>query len=423
VISRRVLPAVVALLLAARGAPAGTSLGCEGLTDLALPDTTITAAAVDPADGSCRVTGVVAPAVRFAVWMPAVAAWNGKLLGVGNGGLGGYVNTLGLPVALARGYATAGTDGGHEGSPFDSSWALGRPDLLADFGHRATHVMTVAAKAIVAAHYGAPAARAYFMGCSSGGRQGLIEAERHPADYDGIIAGAPANPLTALVAMAAWISQVLHADPATALPSDAIALIAAAVVERCDADDGVVDGLIRDPRRCRFRPRSLRCRGGAGEGECLTTAQVKALRRLYAGPRRARPRWAHPRLVPGGEVSAGSDAGPLGEPPTGGWGLWMGDEQPGFLHLIQESFFRFVVFEDPDWDWRTAGAIRRCRRSAASATGGACCGSSASAAPTKCCASSWRRVCSTAPADRARMSSIPSARSSGGWRTTSRRTS
>jgi feruloyl esterase len=344
--------AVAALVATPVALRAGPAPSCEALASLELPETTITRASLEPADGSCRVAGTVAPAIRFEVWMPT-EGWNGKVLGVGNGGMGGYVNTPAMALGLARGFATAGTDGGHAGTPFDASWALGRPDLLVDFGHRATHVMTVAAKAIVAAFYGTAPARAYFMGCSSGGRQGLIEAERYPADYDGIVAGAPANPLTAMVVLGNWVSHAVRARPESVIPVAKLSAIARAVLARCDARDGVVDGVVDAPDRCPFQPRSLRCRRGTPESDaCLTAAQVKAVKRLHAGPKRARPRWAFHGFLPGGEVAAGSDLGPAGDPSIGGWEAWMLGA-PGLHHTIQDSFFKFAVFADADWDWRT----------------------------------------------------------------------
>jgi feruloyl esterase len=345
-------PLVVGLLSAPVAGWAGAAPSCDALAGLTLPDTTITTADINPGDGTCRVAGTVAPAIRFQVWMP-MDGWNGKLLGVGNGGLGGYVNTLGMAIGIERGFATAATDGGHAGTPFDASWALGRPDLLEDFGHRATHVMTVAAKAIVAAFYGTPPARSYFMGCSTGGRQGLIEAERYPADYDGVVAGAPANPLTAMPVIGNWVSQAVRDDPETAIPASKLPAIASAVLARCDGRDGVVDGVVGTPDRCRFRPGSIRCRRGTPDDDtCLTIAQVKGLKKLYAGPRRAKPRWSFPGFVPGGEIVTGNDPGPAGEPNVGAWEAWIVGA-PGLHHAIQESFFQFVVFEDPNWDWRT----------------------------------------------------------------------
>ena len=323
---------------------------CESLATLALPDTTITAGAQVPARGYCRVEGVIAPSIRFEVRLPDT--WNGKFQGVGNGGLAGFISFYGLDVAVARGYATASTDTGHGGSPFDGSWALGRPDLVEDFGHRAIHVMTVTAKAIVEAYYGTPPARSYFVGCSTGGKQGLTEAQRYPDDYDGIVAGAPANFFTHLSAASNWVSQAVHEDPASVIPATKLPAIAAAVLAQCDARDRVSDGVIADPRRCRFRPKRLRC-AGAETDACLTDAQITGLEKLYAGPRTSKGKRIYPGFLPGGELAAGTDVGPGGEPSIGGWETWIVGTMPGLAHLIQDSFFKFLVFEDPAWDWRT----------------------------------------------------------------------
>jgi len=329
---------------AAHGAP------CESLATLALPDTTITAAAHVPAGGYCRIEGVVAPSVRFEVRLPD--AWNGKFQGVGNGALAGFINTFGMELALARGYATASTDTGHAGSPLDGSWALGRPDLVEDFGHRGIHVTAVAAKAVVEAYYGMPPARSYFVGCSTGGKQALTEAQRYPDDYDGIVAGAPANFFTHLTAASNWVSQAVHEDPASVIPASKLPAIAAAVLAKCDTRDGLTDGLVADPRRCRFRAKALRCAGVETDG-CLTDAQVTGLEKLYAGPRTSRGRQIFPGFPPGGEIAAGSDAGPGGEPSFGGWETWIVGTMPGIAHLIQDAFFKYLMFEDPAWDWRT----------------------------------------------------------------------
>jgi feruloyl esterase len=159
------------------------------------------AGAADPVlPAFCRVIGVTTPAVRFEVWLP-IANWNGKFEAVGNAGTAGAISYTPMVAALGRGYATAGTDTGHvNANMFDWSWAMGRPDLLEDFGHRSLHVTTSNAKAIVRAFYGRSAQHAYFWGCSKGGQQGLMEAQRYPDDYDGIVAGDPANAWTRLYA-------------------------------------------------------------------------------------------------------------------------------------------------------------------------------------------------------------------------------
>jgi feruloyl esterase len=348
---RIVLGVLAALLSGVGPSPAGQS--CESLTGLVLDGTTITEAAVVSAGTYCRVTGVVAPSNNFEVWLP-VTGWNGKYMGVGNGALGGYINFFGMQVALARGYATGGTDNGHQGGLADASWAVGHPELVVEFGHRSVHTTTVTAKAVVAAFYGVAPARSYFLGCSTGGRQGLMEAQRYPEDYEGVVAGAPANPLTQVAVAGNWVSQALHDDPEAMIPEDLLPLIADAVVARCDARDGVEDGLLEDPRRCRWNPRALRCpRDGGTPGSCLTTAQVKALKRVYAGPRTSSGKRIFPGFVPGGEIAVASGSGPAGEPSLDGWEGWIVGTALPVGHFISETLLKHIVFEDPTWDWRT----------------------------------------------------------------------
>jgi len=341
---------LAALVVGVRASAAGQS--CESLTGLVLDDTTITAASIVPAGTYCKVEGVVEPSNHFEVWLPT-SGWNGKYLGVGNGALGGYINYFGMQPALARGYATGGTDNGHQGGLFDASWAAGHPELVVEFGHRSVHTTTVAAKAVVQAFYGVAPSRSYFVGCSTGGRQGLMEAQRYPEDYDGVVAGAPANPLTQVAVAGNWVSQVLHDDPATFIREEQLPLIADAVVARCDARDGVADGVVDDPRRCRWNPRELRCpRGASTPDSCLTTEQVKALKRIYAGPRTQRGKRVFPGFAPGGEIGSGSDIGPAGEPSLSGWEGWIIGTELSLHHPIQDSLFKYIVFEDPAWDWR-----------------------------------------------------------------------
>ena len=339
----RRLTLAVGLALAMRSAAAaGPGLPCESLTTLTLPDTTIeSAVSVPPASlpPFCQVKGVVAPAVRFEVWLPVAADWNGRFEGVGNGAFAGFINAASLSVALRRGYASASTDTGHAAGLLDASWALGHPELVVDFGHRGIHVMTVAAKAIVEAFYGIPPRYSYFVGCSTGGWQGLSETQRYPDDYDGIVAGAPANNFTRLMVASNWPSQVLREDPASSILPSHLPLIADAVLARCDARDGIVDGLVDDPRRCRMRLARLRCTGPPAD-TCLTQAQITGLKKVWAGPRTSMGQQVFPGTPPGGELGAS------------GWAAWITNTST-LSHLIQDSFFKYMVFEDPSWDWRT----------------------------------------------------------------------
>ncbi len=279
---------LVVLPLSALAFGSVSAATCEGLAGLKLPDTTITAAqsvapgAFAPPTGSpapykelpafCRVAGVIKPTndseIKFEVWMPS-ANWNGKFHGVGNGGFAGSISYTGLAGALARGYATASTDTGHSGG--DASWALGHSEKIADYGYRAIHEMTEKAKLVIKAFYGDGPKRSYFASCSNGGRQALMEAQRYPNDYDGVIAGAPANAFSQILTGFAWNMQLLLNDPASYIPAKKLKAIETAVLAACDARDGVTDGVLDDPTKCGFDPAVLLCKG-AETDECLTLA-------------------------------------------------------------------------------------------------------------------------------------------------------
>ena len=341
------------LLLALTGAalaatPVFAQQSCENLTHLVLPRVTITvansvpagkftppgqSAAID-APAFCRVAGVVAPEIQFELWMPA--QWNRKLLAVGNGGLAGSVNFRQMAEPLQRGYATGSTDTGHEGAGNDASWALGHMQRVIDFANRAIHAMTEADKAIIEAFYGARPAHSYFSGCSQGGQEALIQAQRHPRDFDGIIAGDPANFWTHNQISHLWTVKALDGD--SYIPASKVPVLAEAVNNACDAMDGIKDGILNDPRRCHFNPETLLCKSGDA-ASCLTAAQVEAVKKLYAGPGTQ----IYPGLLPGGE------SGP------GGWSQWMSGPRPGAGgHAnLGLPFFKYIVFEDPNWDFRS----------------------------------------------------------------------
>src|SRR5881296_1432115 len=292
------------LALTTHGHALKAASSCESLSSLALPNTSITLAQMVPAGAFtlpgtgpaapqfsqlptfCRVAATLTPSsdsdIKIEVWMPA-ADWNGKFQAVGNGGWAGTISysagvggiERGMAQALMRGYVTASTDTGHTGNT--AAPMLGHPEKLVDYAYRAVHEMTVASKAILAAFYGQPAILSYFNGCSTGGRQALIEAQRYPSDFDGIIAGAAANPKTHLDAWRIWMAQAMFKDEASYIPSSKYPMIHQAVVAKCDALDGVKDGLIEDPTQCHFDPKILQCKGADGAA-CLTAAQVAAAR-------------------------------------------------------------------------------------------------------------------------------------------------
>jgi feruloyl esterase len=268
--------------------------------------------------------------IKAEVWLPL--QWNGKFLGVGGGGFVGSINRNGMANAVREGYATASTDTGHEGG--GTAFAIGHPEKVIDFAYRAVHEMTVAAKSLIVAHYGRAARLSYWQGCSTGGRQGLMSALRYPEDYDGIIAGAPANNQ---IELCGWRMDIMVAalkDPARALPAAKTALLNDAVIAACDGIDGVVDGLLEDPRKCNYDPAALLCKGAASE-TCLTEGELATVRMAYSDARRKDGSLIYPGLVRGGER---------------GWLLPGTSKEPGSIDL---GMFRDVSRQDPGWDWKT----------------------------------------------------------------------
>jgi feruloyl esterase len=346
----------VVVALTASAVPAAAA-SCESLASLALPQATITlaqpvaagaftqpggrggAAAASPfADlpAFCRVAATLRPSsdsdIKIEVWLPA-ENWNGKFNAVGNGGWAGSIDSGALAVALRRGYAAAATDTGHEGG--GGPW-MQRPEKLIDFGHRAVHEMTVKAKAIAAAFYGNTPRLSYFTGCSAGGRQGMKAAQRYPADFDGIVAGAPAVNTTGRAAFAIWIAQQLHKDEAGYIPPAKYPAIHDAVLAACDAADGVTDRVIENPRACTFNPAVLACKDGDGPA-CLTAPQVESARTMYQPLKNPRTGQV---IFPGLEY--GSELG---------WSTF-GGAQP---FPVATQMYQQMVFKNPAWDYRTLG--------------------------------------------------------------------
>jgi len=346
--------AMMATIAAARPSDAAT---CESLLTLTLANTTITSArpvapgpftipagspvtVPNPASlgnlpAFCRVTATLTPTpgsdIKVELWLPS-GGWNGKLQSVGNGAWAGVIPFPALGDAVQAGYAAAATDTGHVGNT--ATFVPGHPEKMIDYGYRAVHEMTVAAKALTAAFYGTGPARSYWNGCSTGGRQGLMEALRHPADYDGIIAGAPVNHRTHQLIAELWVAHAVHSSPASYIPPAKYPAIHRAAVDACDATDGLKDGLIDDPRQCRFDPKVLQCTS-ADEASCLTAPQVDAARRIYSPAVAPSTRKEiFPALQPGGELVWDALAGPRPIPEA-------------------VEFFQYVVFNNPTWDFKT----------------------------------------------------------------------
>ncbi|MGB2623087.1 MAG: tannase/feruloyl esterase family alpha/beta hydrolase [Candidatus Acidiferrum sp.] len=342
---------------------------CEQLAQLVLPHTKITSAETvaagaftppaamapwlvgDPSlykhlPPFCRVLAEDKPTpdsdIKIEVWMP-VSGWNGKFRGQGNGGFAGEIDYGALAGAVDQGYASAATDTGHAADATDAKWALGHPEKIIDFAHRAIHEMTAVGKASVKAFYGDGPKYTFFSSCSNGGRQALMEAQRYPDDYDGIIAGAPANYWTHLLAGALWDAQATTLNPASYIPASKVPTIASAVVAACDAEDGVTDGVLNDPRKCHFNPASMLCKANDSIS-CLTQPQVTALKKLYEGAHDSKGHEIFPGFMPGGEDG------------QGGWPIWITGAAPGksLLFAFGGGYFSNMVYDKPDWDYKTA---------------------------------------------------------------------
>jgi feruloyl esterase len=315
---------------------------CENLAGLQMPATSITRTEVVPAGATpfntprsfCRVLVTMRPTsdsdIKVEVWLP-IDGWNGRFQAVGNGDAAGVISYAAMTDAVSRGYATSSTDTGHVGNSME--FALGHREKYVDFGYRSLHEMTRRAKAIIQAFYGRLPQRSYWNGCSQGGRQGITEAARYPSDYDAIIAGAAALEYMQLHAARMALNVFVHRSADSYIPPEKYPAIHRAALNACDALDGVKDGLIEDPARCRFDPRILECKSGDGP-TCLTPAQVETARGMYAPIREPSTGTvvSPPLLQPGSEL---------------GWARLAGPEP---LRNALEPF-KYVVFNDPKWDW------------------------------------------------------------------------
>lgn len=282
---------------------------CADLTSAVLAHGKVTSAALVPAGGFqmpaspfgpppgvlsaafknipafCRVQATLTPTSDsdIEVWLPA-AGWNGKFVGIGNGVWAGSISYFEMGGPLSRGYAVGATDAGHTGNGLSADFAVGHPEKLTDFGYRAVHEMTLAAKEVIRNFYGDAPKISLWNSCSTGGRQGLMEAYRCPEDYDAILAMAPANPMTGLMTQSLWTGYQALRAPGAALSQEKLSALHKAYVAQCDAKDGLVDGLVSAPRSCRFDPAIAQCKAG-DRPDCLTAEQVETMRAIYGGVR------------------------------------------------------------------------------------------------------------------------------------------
>ena len=305
--------AVGAIILAATSmataqtSPAATPGDCASLTGMAIKDGSVTAAAMvtptaapagpgqaEQAQAAakpayCRVQVTLKPEpgsnIKIEVWLPEKANWNGKFLGTGNGGAAGKISTSALIAGVERGYAVANTDMGSSSGKggLNFGFGIGRPDLQKDFNYRATDGMTLDGKAITAVYYGDKPKYSYFEGCSSGGAQALEQAQHLPLEYNGVIAGAPANQRPNLHMVRLWNEWNNLLTSEATVSKHQMDLVAQLAADQCDALDGVRDGIISDPRECRVDLRPLLCKSGDGP-ECLTARQVETVRAIWQGP-------------------------------------------------------------------------------------------------------------------------------------------
>ena len=313
---------------------------CDQLTQMTIPKVTVRAAAItrvsplaaDPLPDFCRIQAVAHPVpdseIEFEVWIPQ-QNWNGKFQGNGNGGYSGALAYTAMVQALKRGYATASHNTGHPGD--NMGFGQGHPEKVIDYAHRAAHVMTENAKLFIRAHTGRYAEKAYFVGCSAGGHQAMQEAQKYPDDYDGIVAGAPANNRLRQTLGFHWSWRALHRDDGSLIvPAEKLALVTKAVVDSCDAVDGLKDGLIDDPRRCD---------ANVNLSSILTTEEADAVRKVWAGVKSPQNGL---RIFTGWPMGS-EDFG------AGSWRQYLvNPTEPS-----RSDLFRFFVFHDPNWDYRT----------------------------------------------------------------------
>ncbi len=340
---------------------------CSATAFPPLPDVRITSVTSETVPvPNCKVAGVIGAETNFELLLPE--KWNGKFVMGGGGGFVGFVvNTALLYGSLQSGYATVGTDTGHQGHPLDASWALNNLERVVSFGHQAVHRTAVTAKALTTAYYGQDISRSYFTGCSRGGGQALMEAQRYPEDFDGIVAGAPANNWTVgFGARNARLNQAMYPDPenlsVAVIGPEAQQLIGEAVMEQCDALDGLEDGILNNPMQCEFDVSSLAC-DGAETNTCLSEEEVNAAKTIYDD-----------LYIDGERVFPGYPVG--GELSPGGWVKWLTggldvvedlDEfqegavaesaedpapvTPSFHFAFGNGVMKYLVFQDPDWNY------------------------------------------------------------------------
>ena len=314
---------------------------CAGLAAQALPHAIVTLASDAPAGQltACKIDVTAKPSpdsdIRNEIWIPEGAAWNGRYVQFGNGGFAGQISSKRLEAAAAVGYAVAMTDDGHQSlDGTDARWAVGHPQKVIDFGWRALKETTDTAKALIRAYEGAPPKYAYFQGCADGGREALMEAQRFPDDFDGIVAGAPAYNFTGLLTLAVNDVQAL-AQTQGFLDADALKTLEAGALATCGGDK-----YITDPDSCRFDPAILACPRGEWLAGCLTPGEIASAQAIYVG-------------LGDGKTYPGNSPGAEAEP--GAWATWITGPSPdqldhALIFKFATGFWGGLVFGDANFN-------------------------------------------------------------------------
>jgi feruloyl esterase len=349
--------------------PAAAQQSCESLASIKIPNVTIISAKAGepgfelPAQSVmtkvpprqvkapfCRIQAFSAPTsdshIGIEVWLPVAANWNGKFLAAGNPGFIGGLSSSGLAGIMETGYVVAGTDTGHVDADMNSGfqWAIGHPEKWADWGYRAVHEMVVVTKTVAEKYYGKPIKYSYWNSCHNGGNQGLNEAQRYPGDFDGIVASDPAYWISHLQPGSLYVSWVALKDGVggqSYIPPDKVTLLNKAAIAACDENDGLKDGLITDPTRCKFDPASIQCKG-ADAPDCLTAGQVDTAKKIYAGAKFKDGTTIYSGFEPGSELN---------------WNFMI-EKEPFSVNI---NYFKGMVFQDPNWDFRTFDVDRDTR--------------------------------------------------------------
>ena len=323
------------------GRPTPTKRSCASLSSLTNFQFSVVEARMEPASEDapehCRVYGRILPDIRFAVYLPF--DWNGRLQMQGNGGWAGSIREGGMRSALRDGSVSVGTDTGHDRRREPGGiFTLDRQKVI-DCAYRSVHLTVEAAKQITAAYYPSPIQYSYFVGCSTGGRQALTEAQRFPADFDGILVGAPILDYVGTNLSQAWEAPIMER---AAIEVEQLGILAVAVYEKCDGSDGLEDGVIENPPACGFDPATDLpvCDGASAEADCFTQVQIDALKKVYDGPP------FFPGRVVGAEVFV--------EGRNGRFSPWQRIIDPP-VGWFAAPFLKYMAFEVPDttYDWRT----------------------------------------------------------------------